>query len=123
MVINKSDFLNIYEKNINIRRLIKQQVFECTSEGNNLKVKITHVKSNPKWSCELVVNIKVSGQVNSWYGGGNRDVNNKYNFSSTIRRNRLIKNFVSSEIKNFFKYFGIPSYKIEIGKITTCENL
>jgi len=114
-------FIDVYEKNLQIRRLIKNEVFIIDKDDAKLKVKITHIKKNNQWSNEIFVNVKVSGTVNNWWKNP-RNVNRSY-FHSTIARNREIRNNIAWDIKRFFKMFGLPTYNIAIKKVMVCDNV
>ena len=116
-----SPFIDVYEKNLHIRRLIKNEVFIIDKDDAKLKVKITHIKKNNQWSNEIFVNVKVSGTINTFWNNP-RNINSSY-FRSTISRNREIRNKINWEIKRFFKMFGMPTYNIDIKKVMVCDNV
>jgi len=114
-------FIDVYEKNLQIRRLIKNEVFIIDKDDAKLKVKITHIKKNNQWSNEIFVNVKVSGTINTFWNNP-RNINSSY-FHSTISRNREIRSKIVWDIKRFFKMFGLPTYNIDIKKVMVCDNV
>lgn len=114
-------FIEVYKENSKIRKLIKNRLFYVEKDRCNLVVKITHLKSNDKWSSSIDVNIKVSGYIEN-YWGNKIDVKTGY-FYSSVRRNRDIRNKVESEIRNFMKLFGIAIYNVDISKVMVCDKV
>lgn len=114
-------FIEAYKENSKIRKLIKNRIFYVEKDNCNLVVKITHLKSNDKWSSSINVNIKVSGCIIN-YWGDKIDVKTGY-FYSSVRRNRDIRNKVESEIRNFMKLFGVSGYNVDIDKVMVCDKV
>lgn len=122
MIYNNKDkgFIDVYNDNIKIRRLIKNEIFKIEKSDCNLVVKITHIKPNENWSYEIDVNIKVSGTMSNYCGPKNVKTGHFY---SNIQRNRNIRHNVQSDIKNFIKLFGVKGYYINIKKVTVCDKV
>lgn len=118
----------IYKNHKSIGRLIRSNVFtyNSTRYGNvcDLKYKITYLKANK--NDDLVVNIKVCGKMSRWYGRDNAVCITKYNntFRESSRgRNNDIRRMVEKDVKNYFRLFGLDTYRLEIGKVKVCEEL
>ena len=129
-----NDFLKVYQENKKVRDLIKHFTFESNQrigtrgyDNHDLKFKITHVKQSDKYSCDVLVNIKVCGRLRTWsYNtdeNGMCDINSKYSFNSSRDRNRNIRRHAEKEIKKHLRLFGIKDYYVEIGKVTIVESL
>lgn len=114
-------FIEAYKENSKIRKLIKNRIFYVEKDNCNLVVKITHLKSNDKWSSSINVNIKVSGCIIN-YWGNKIDVKTGY-FYSSVRRNRDIRYKVESEIRDFMKLFGVATYNVDINKVMVCDKV
>jgi hypothetical protein len=115
-------FLDIYNENLDIRRLIKNRVFFVKKDNTDLVVKITHIKKDYEWDYGVDVNVKVSGIIKNWWGV-ERNVNSRYSFHSTVSRNKDIRSAVNGDIKNFLKLFGVPGYNVVIKKINVCDKV
>ena len=115
-------FLDIYNENLDIRRLIKNRVFFVKKDNTDLVVKITHIKKDYEWDYGVDVNVKVSGIIKNWWGV-ERNVNSRYSFHSTVSRNKDIRSAVNGDIKNFLKLFGVPGYNVEIKKVNVCDKV
>jgi len=115
-------FLDIYNENLDIRRLIKNRVFLVKKDNTDLVVKITHIKKDYEWDYGVDVNVKVSGTIKNWWGV-ERNVNSRYSFHSTASRNKDIRSAVNVDIKNFLKLFGVPGYNVVIKKINVCDKV
>ena len=115
-------FLDIYNENLDIRRLIKNRVFFVKKDNTDLVVKITHIKKDYEWDYGVDVNVKVSGTIKNWWGV-ERNVNSRYSFHSTASRNKDIRSAVNVDIKNFLKLFGVPGYNVVIKKINVCDKV
>ena len=129
-----NDFLKSYKENKKVRDLIKRPTFKSKKilgprgyDNHDLKFKITHVKQSDKYSCDVLVNIKVCGRLRTWsYNtdeNGMCDINSKVNFYSSISRNRKIREHVEKEIIKHLILFGVKGYQVEIGKVAVVESL
>lgn len=129
-----NNFLKAYQENKKVRDLIKQPTFKSKQiigprayDNHDLKFKITHVKQSDKYSCDVMVNIKVCGRLRTWsYNSdeyGMCDINSNRNFSSPRERNRVIRRHAEKEVKKHLRLFGIYDYYVEIGKVAIVESL
>jgi len=129
-----NDFLKVYQENKKVRDLIKHPTFKSNQligtrgyDNHDLKFKITHVKQSDKYSCDVLVNIKVCGRLRTWsYNtdeNGMCDISNKFDFRSPRDRNRNIRRHAEKEIKKHLRLFGIKDYYVEIGKVAVAESL
>ena len=119
---------NAYKEHKSIGRLIRNQVFNYTSnhygDNMNLVYKITYIKTNRNG--DLLVNLKVSGTMNrNWSGHNNTCITEyvKNNYSTSRRRNDDIRRVVRNDVRKFFRLFGMDTYRVEIGKIKVCKEL
>ena len=117
-----------YKEHKSIGRLIRNQVFNYTSNRHfddmDITYKITYIKSSR--NDNLLVNIKVSGTMGrNWRGNIKTCVTDyvKTNYSTSIRRNDNIRRAVRDDVQKFFRLFGMDSYRVEIGKIKVCKEL
>ena len=129
-----NNFLEAYQENKKVRDLIKQPTFKSkrtislfSYDNHDLKFKITHVKQSNKYSCDVLVNIKVCGRIRGWSFNSDEygmcDINSNRNFSSSRNRNRVIRQHAEKEIKKHLRLFGVKEWYVEIGKVTITESL
>lgn len=118
---NYTSFIEVYNQSLNIRRMVKGELF-VINDSSNLKVKITHIHPDNNYNGTVAnVNIKVSGTLQD-YWKNHLDVTSKRFYSSNAR-NKRIRDKVNNEIKNYLKYFGLKTWQIEIKKIKVCTEL
>ena len=118
---NYTSFIEAYNQSLNIRRMVKGELF-VIEDGSNLKVKITHIHPDNNYNGTVVnVNIKVSGTIQNYWKNP-LDVTGG-NFHSSIDRNKKIRYKVNNEIKNYLKLFGLKTWQIEIKKVKVCTEL
>jgi len=118
---NHTSFIEAYNQSLNIRRMVKGELF-VINDSSNLKVKITHIHPDNNYNGTVAnVNIKVSGTLQD-YWKNHLDVASKRFYSSNAR-NKRIRDKVNNEIKNYLKYFGLKTWQIEIKKIKVCTEL
>lgn len=119
---------NAYKQHKSIGRLIRSKVFKYSSSRHwqdmDLVYKITYIKSNN--NDDLLVNLKVSGTMGrSWRNTGKTCVTDyvKQHYTNSRRRNDDIRRAVRNDVQNFFRLFGMDTFKVEIGKIKVCKEL
>ena len=129
-----NDFLKTYQENKKVRDLIKRPTFKSKEifgprgyDNHDLKFKITHVKQSDKYSCDVLVNIKVCGRLRTWsYNtdeNGMCDISSKFDFRSSRDRNRNIRRHAEKEVRKHLRLFGVKDYYVEIGKVTVAKSL
>jgi hypothetical protein len=125
--INPNDITTQYKEIKKLGQLIRSQRFNVKErEGyTDLDFRITYIKSSEYYN-DVEVNIKVSGNLYRWgYWQGQTKVGRPIHTmtNNPRRRNDDIRQAVRNEIKDFFKLLGVPSWKIEIKKITVAESI
>ena len=125
--INPNDITTQYKEIKKLGQLIRSQRFNVKQrEGyTDLDFRITYIKSSEYYN-DVEVNIKVSGNLYRWgYWQGQTKVGRAIHTmtNNPRRRNDDIRQAVRNEIRDFFKLLGVPSWKIEIKKITVAESI
>lgn len=122
--INPEEITTQYKDIKELGRLIRSQRFNVVERGGatNLDFRITYIKSSEYYN-DVEVNLKVSGKLYRWgYYNPNSESVHLINYNPR-RRNDDIRSAIRTEIRNFFKLFGVQGYKIEIKKITVAESI
>lgn len=124
-----SNLENVYKTEKSIGQLIRGQRFTYKNTrygyGYDLKYKITYIKSNQK-NYDLLVNVKVCGTINSsWRTSGPVCVTEYCNktYHTPRRRNEDIRRSIGDDVRNFFRLFGMDTYRVEVGKVTVSKEL
>lgn len=130
-----TNFLSQYQESKQVRDLIKGEVFNVkqinksvyTYDNHDLEFKITHIKKNPKWCDDIIVNVKVCGRMRSWSWNSDSDgmssIVDKRNYRSSVSRNKMIRQHTEVQVRKYLRLFGIKGYNIEIGKVTVSESI
>ena len=124
-----SNLENVYKTEKSIGQLIRNHRFtyKNTRYGDyyDLKYKVTYIKTNHK-NYDLLVNVKVCGTMGSyWRSAGPICVTEYCNktYNSPRRRNEDIRRSIADDVRNFFRLFGMDTYRVEVGKVTVSKEL